>query len=355
MSDRDLKVIACPGSRAFSQRMVKHLKRRNPRTRLVESEFVTFRNGEVKCVLKEPVRGSELFIVQDVSNSKTGSVNDNLMALFSAVDAGNHASANEINVIVPTFPYSRQHKKTMREGLTAALMCHFLEMLQVKRVITLDIHSREIQNSFSHTIMENLHASHPIVKKMLDDKIDLSRMTVVSPDTGAISRNTFFANALHLPLAMMYKERDYSKVSKEAKDSNITNLKLIGEIDHGDVLICDDMIDTGGTILKAAKFLKEKGAEKVYVICSLPFFNDPAIRDFQQSFEDGYLTGVFGTNAVYHPTLWKMGWFHQVDVTELFADVVFRINERISLSDLLDSSDEIGDLFSVNVDDEDKE
>ena len=340
-----LKVVSCPGAWQFSQKMVKHLKRRNPRTTLVQTDFTTFKNTEVKCVLKEPVRGSDVFIIQDVANQKMGTVNDNLMTLFTAVDACSHASCEEITVILPTFPYARQHKKTAREGLTASMVCRFLEELGVRRVITLDIHSREIQNSFKRTSLENLHASYQIVKRMVDDGVPFEDVTVVAPDTGSISRNTFFANALKRPIAMMYKERDFSKVGKGYYDSNIISQKLVGEVSSTKVLLTDDMIDTGGTILKASKCLKDMGADEIYIAASLPFFNDPALKDFDTAVCEGNLTRVYGTNAVYNPNLWRKPWFRMVDISELFADVIFRVNERISMSELLNGSEEIYELF----------
>jgi ribose-phosphate pyrophosphokinase len=182
---------------------------------------------------------------------------------------------------------------------------------------------------------------------MLKAKVPLKTMTVVAPDTGSISRNTFFANSLGIPLAMIYKERDYSKISTSASNNNIISTKLIGEIDHNDLMICDDMIDTGGTILKAARFLKEIAHSDSYIVCSLPFFNDPAIPEFDKAFEEGSIKGVFGTNAVYNPELWKRPWFFKVNVADLFADVIFRINEKISLSELLDGIEEINNLFKV--------
>lgn len=338
----DLNVVACPGAWQFSQKMVKNLKRRNPRTNLVDAEFVTFKNTEVKCVIKDTVRGSDVFIIQDVANQKTGSINDNLWALYTAIDSCNHASCGEVTVVLPTFPYARQHKKTTREGLTAAMVCHFLEGLGVKRVVTLDIHSREIQNAFQKTIMENLHASYHLVKKMVGDGIRFNDVTVVAPDVGSISRNTFFANALKRPLVMMYKERDYSKPVP-----NVVSQKLVGEIGQRNaVMLFDDMIDTGGTILKAARFLKEKGVGPIYISCSLPFFNDPALRDFDDANKDGIVERVYGTNAVYNPNLWRKPWFRLADVTELFADVIFRISEKVSLSELLNGADEITELVT---------
>jgi ribose-phosphate pyrophosphokinase len=346
VAEKQLKIVTCPGARQFSQRMVKHLKRRNPHTRAVEADFPVFKNGEVKTVLKEPIRGSDVFVIQDVANTKVGSVNDNIWALYTAIDACNHASCEEVNVVIPTFPYSRQHKKTMREGLTASLFAHQLESMGVKRIVTLDIHSSEVQNAFSKTIMENLHASYQIIKKMIQDGVSFENMMVVAPDTGSISRNTFFANALKIPLAMMYKKRNYSKVTTSAADSNIESQQLIGDIDSNSVILFDDMIDSGSTILKAAAFLKERGASEIYISCSLPFFNDPATSDFDRAFADGTITRVYGTSAVYNPGLWKRPWFSVVDVTELFADVILRINEEVSLSTLLDSAEFIEELLS---------
>jgi ribose-phosphate pyrophosphokinase len=342
---KNIRIIPCPGAEKFTKNVFSFLKKKTKNVKIVSTSFITFKNGEKKCIFNESIRGEIVFIIQDVSNKETGSINDNAFDLFVSIDACSHASCEEINVILPYFLYSRQHKKTQREGLTASLMCHFLENMGVKRIITLDIHSREIQNSFSKTIMENLHASSQIIKKMVANKISLDKFIVVSPDEGSISRNTFFANALKVPLAMMYKERDYSKISKSASDNNIINLRLIGDVKDKNVLICDDMIDTGSTILQASKYLKNEGANDIYIVCSLPFFNSPAIDDFETYFNNGIIKGVFGTNAVYNPELWKKNWFYKVNVSELFADVIFRINERITISELLDGSEEIDSLL----------
>lgn len=345
MADRDLFLLACPGADKFARKLLGHLKRHSRRVKMIDASFPTFKNGETKCILNETVRGADMFIVQDVANRECGSVNDALMSLFVAIDSCNHASVDEINVVIPTFPYARQHKKTQREGLTASMICHMLEGMGVDRIITLDIHSREIQNSFSSTIMENLHASAQIVRTMKKKNIDLSNLVVVAPDSGAIERNKFFAINLHRPLCMIYKERDYSKISTSSEDSNIKSMRLVGDVDHSDILIVDDMIDTGGTILHAAKFLKETGVNDIYIACSLPFFNDPAIDDFQKAKNDGVIKAVIGTNAVYNPRLWERDWFYKADVTELLADVMLRINDQVTLSDIVDGTDEMRQIM----------
>jgi ribose-phosphate pyrophosphokinase len=292
----------------------------------------------VKTVINESIRGDDVFIFQDVANQETGTINDNMMVLFTAIDACKHASANEVNVVVPTFPYARQHKKAKREGLSAAMLCRFFDVLGVSKIVTLDIHSREIQNSFNYTILENLHASTQIVKILKDESHDFSNTVVVSPDSGAVDRNKYFANNLGLPLCMIYKERDYSKISTSAEDSNITNMRLLGNVSGKDVLMTDDMIDTGGSWLNAARCVKENGATSVTGACSLGFFNNPAIDDFNKAYEEGIFDKIVVTDAVYKPNLWTIPWIRVASVIELFSEVVYNICEKKSISNLLDSS-----------------
>jgi len=244
-----------------------------------------------------------------------------------------------VTLVLPTYPYSRQHKKSGREALTAAMFGRMCENIGVERIITLDIHSREIENCFSTTHLENLHASYQTLIK-LHKIIDFNdpELVVVSPDTGAVQRNKFYAEALHRPLAMLYKERDYSIVSKDAKHSNIKSISLLGDIKGKTVLMADDMIGTGGTLLIAMRKLIDLGAKKIICLVSLPFFNGTARDDFDQAYKEGVFYRIIGTNGVYHDkTLTEKEWFVQADVTELFARVISRLHHGRPLSPLLDN------------------
>ena len=318
----------------------------------VETLFTWFANGEVKAEILESVRGKDIFIFQDAENHEpipmnkgknmvTFSVNDHVMTLLVTIDAVQQAGAKSITLVLPAFPYSRQHKKKTREGLTASLLCHIYEMKKVDRVITLDIHSREIINAFNTTYLDNLHASYQIIRELTKvvnltgpDKEDL---VVVSPDTGAIDRNKFYASGLKVPLAMIYKERDYSVVTQDAKNTNIKSIKLLGDVKGKVAFLADDMLGTGGTLLKAMEFLHEQGATKVIAAISLPFFTGNAIELFDQAYKDGLFYRVIGTNAVYHSDLKDKEWFISTNVTGLFANVITRIHHDQSLSDLLDN------------------
>ena len=315
----------------------------------VNTRFTYFANGEFKCELNECIRGKDVFIFQDVENhepislndGKTVqklSVNDHVMSLLVAIDAVRQAGARQITLVVPVYPYSRQHKKKGREGLTAALLGHIYERMEVKRIITLDLHSREIVNAFSHTHLENLHASYQIIRE-LSKLLDLTKedLVVVSPDTGAIDRNKFYATGLKKPLAMIYKERDYSIVTQDAKNTNIKSIKLLGDVKGKVAFLADDMLGTGGTLLKAMGFLHEQGATKVIAAISLPFFTGNAIPLFDEAYQKGLFYRIIGTNAVYHEELLKREWYISTNVSGLFANVITRLHHEQSLSDLLDN------------------
>ncbi len=395
----NLGIIACPGGAAFADEVISHLrhiyKHRftlkndfiakrysmdkdeliqdiNYRNDMVTSDLVVrgavdkyrapdfkintrftwFANGEVKAELLDCVRGKDIYIFQDAENhlpiqmndgknTVTFSVNDHVMTLLVTIDAVQQAGAKSITLVLPAFPYSRQHKKKSREGLTASLLCHIYEMKHVTRVITLDIHSREIVNAFNTTYLDNLHASYQIIRELAKvvnlsgpDKEDL---VVVSPDTGAIDRNKFYATGLKVPLAMIYKERDYSVVTQDAKNTNIKSIKLLGDVKGKVAFLADDMLGTGGTLLKAMGFLHDLGATKVIAAISLPFFTGNAIELFNQAYKDGLFYRIIGTNAVYHPDLKEKEWFISTNVSGLFANVITRIHHDQSLSDLLDN------------------
>ena len=316
----------------------------------INVKYTRFANGEVKAEIIDPVRGLNVYIVYDVSNmfpikvagleeARPFSVNDHLMFLFTTIDAVRLAGAESITLVLPTYPYARQHKKAGREALTASLFARFCEALGVARIITLDIHSREIENAFSTCHLENLHGSYQtlIALRKLIDFSDPD-LVVVSPDTGAVNRNKFYAQGLHRPLAILYKERDYSVVSKDAKNTNIKSINLLGDVKGKTVLMADDMIATGGTLIIAMKELMKRGAKKIICIVSLPFFNGNAIENFDAAYKEGTFWRVIGTNAVFQgKELLEKEWFVQADVTELFARTISRLHHGRPISPLLDN------------------
>jgi len=323
-------------------------KYRAPRFK-INARHSWFANGEIKTEILDSVRGKDLYIVQDVENhqtvkfndgreERTLSVNDHIFNLMVTVDAAMQSGAERITVVVPTFPYSRQHKKKGREGLTAARFGQIMEYMGVSRIITLDIHSREIENCFNKLRLENLHASYQVIQKLAGVvDVGCDDLVVLSPDTGAIDRNKFYASTLQKPLALIYKERDYSKVTKSANESNITDMKLLGNVGDKIVFMADDMLGTGGTLLKAMKFIKDQGARQVICAVSLPMFSSTAIQDFDTAYEEGWFFRIIGTNAIHHEELLSKEWFVQADVSTLFAQIISLVHHNHSLSPMLDN------------------
>ena len=411
-----LAIVACPGGEAFANEVITHLKhmykhrftlkndviskryglskeeliqrinlqndlqtsdlcirgstdKYRPPVFKVNTRFSYFANGEVKTELLESVRGKDVYIFQDVENHEVlhlnggkndvvMTVNDHVMSLLVTIDAVRIAGAEKITLVVPAYPYARQHKRKGREGLTASLLGHMYELQGVNRIITLDLHSREIVNAFSSCNLDNLHASYQIIRE-LSKIVDLSGQTedivIVSPDTGAIDRNKFYASGLKLPLAMIYKERDYSIVTQDAHSTNIKSVKLLGDVKGKVAFLADDMLGTGGTLLKAMEFLKNQGATKVICAISLPFFTGDAIKNFDEAYEQGLFYRIIGTNAVYHEELLNREWFINTDVSGLFANVITRIHYNQSLGELLDNRNIIEKVVKQNNNTESKE
>lgn len=403
-----LGIVAGPGSEYFAGKVIKHLRRlyldryqklsaslvkrhnmsaeelldvvilnddlmskriprgRKPKTYTcpdfeIPVKYTRFANGEVKAEILQAVRGLRMFIIYDMANTYPiklagsdepvpVSVNDHIMFLFTTINALMSSGVESVTLVLPTYPYARQHKKSGREALTAALFGRMCENMGVERIITLDIHSREIENCFNQTHLENVHASYQALIR-LHKIIDFSDpdLVVVSPDTGAVQRNRFYAEALHRPLAMLYKERDYSKVSKDAKNTNIRSISLLGDVKGKTVLMADDMIGTGGTLLVAMRELRNFGAKKIICLVSLPFFNGNAREEFDKAYKEGVFYRIVGTNAVFHDrSLTDKEWFVQADVTELFARVISRLHHGRALSPLLDNRQFIHRLVDIS-------
>ncbi len=334
------------------------IDRQRTNTYLVPAKYTRFPNGEFKTEILTSVRNTEIYIVQDVSNryplqfQKSDephvlSVNDHLFCLLVTVDAALQAGATQVTVILPTFPYSRQHKKKGRESLSAARVGQMLEAFGVARIITLDIHSKEIENCFNHLRLENLHGAYQILKVLagVTDLKDES-LVIVAPDTGAVDRNKFYASILSRPLGMLYKERDYSRVAQSAENGNITDMRLLGSVAGKTVFMSDDMLGTGGTLLKAMRKLREFGAEKIICAVSLPLFSARALDTFDSAYQEGLFSRIIGTNAVYHDeSLLGREWYLSADITHLFARIIYRLHYRRSLSSLLDDRSVIKDLL----------
>ena len=231
-----------------------------------------FANGEIFCRFEESVRGSDAFVIQ----SHTTPINQWLMEQLVMVDALNRASAKRITVVAPFYPYARQDKKTLaREPITARLVADLYRAAGANRVISVDLHTAQIQG-FLNAPLDHLTAL-PLLADHIAQRVDTTRLTIVSPDSGRVRTAEKFADRLSCPIAFIHKRRD-PRVVNEAKVHEV-----VGEVEGRICVIVDDMIDTAGTICKAAEALVAKGATEVLVAATHGIFSDPAIDRLKNS------------------------------------------------------------------------
>jgi len=275
------------------------------------------------------------------------SVNDHLFCLLVTIDAALQAGAARVTVVLPTYPYSRQHKKLSRESLSAARVGQIFENLGVSRLVTLDIHSKEIENSFNHMRLENLHGAYQIVKQ-LATVADLKDedLVIVSPERRR-GRAQQVLRVDPRPAA-----RDALQGARllargaERGARNITGMHLLGAVAGKTVLICDDMLGTGGTMIKAMRVLKDLGAARILAAASLPLFTARAVDSFDAAYREGLFHRIIGTNAVYlGDEVLGREWYLSADVSNLFARIIWRLHHNRSLGSLLDDRSVIKDLL----------
>lgn len=333
-----LSLIACDSGKVFASRISKALEKmavgdnKKSFSGVKASSEVFFPNGEVKTVLNETVRGDDVYIVQCVDDPNSErSVNDNIMALMTAINAAKQSDAEYITVVLPQFPYARQERKKGREGITARQVCRFLEISGANRVISLDIHSEAVCGFFETATLDNIHSTKPMID-FFKSIHNLNNLTVVSPDMGSADRSRKLSRLLACDIAICDKERDYSKPGV------VKNVRLVGNVEGRDVLMVDDMIATGGSILEAAASCKKFGAKNIYLGCSLPFFNGDALSRFSKAYSDGLFNFVMGTDAVERTDdfIENNSWYKEVSVAPLFARVIYHINKKQSVSTLLE-------------------
>ncbi|MFH1642125.1 MAG: ribose-phosphate pyrophosphokinase [Nanoarchaeota archaeon] len=285
---------------------------------LTPVDIKKFNDGETYVHIEKSVRGADVFIIQPTSPP----VNDHLMELLLIVDACRRASAKEINVIVPYYGYSRQDRKAQpREPISAKLVANLFEASGIDRVVTFDLHVDQIQGFFNIPL-DNLEALPLIAEHFLDKKI--TDLVVVAPDVGGAKRARRLAKLLDTSIAIIDKRRPRHGVSEV--------LNIIGNVKNKNAIIVDDIIDTAGTIIGAAKALKEKGVKEVYVVATHALFSGPAI----ERLKDDAITGVIVTNSMKIADTKKMEKLKIISLAPLLAQSIKRIHEGRPMGELFD-------------------
>lgn len=326
----------------------------------IESTCPRFANGEGKAVLNASIRGYDVFVIADVGNYGCKfkiygneccmSPDDHFQDIKRMCSVVND-KARRLTVITPYLYEGRQHQRKLRESLDCALALHELENLGVNNLVTFDAHDTRVQNAFTRASFENLHATYQIIKALLEHEdnliIDREHMLVVSPDEGAIDRCLYYAYNLGLDLDFFYKRRDTTRVI-DGKNPIIKHEIVAGHSIKGkDILIVDDMIGSGESVLHVATELKNRECGRVFIAVAFALFTE-GLQKYHEAYDRNIINRVYASNLSYRPPELKdADWFVDVDVTEFIAYLIDCMNRNQSISALLDNSKKISDLLQA--------
>ena len=320
---------------------------------VVSASTPRFGSGEGKGVLNDSVRGYDLYIMVDVCNysieySLCGNTNhmspDDHYADLKRVIAAAGGKARRINVIMPFLYESRQHKRSGRESLDCSLMLQELTAMGVENIITFDAHDPRVHNSIPLKGFESVSCTYQFIKYLLlgvdDLHIDSEHMMVISPDEGGMGRAVYFANVLGLDMGMFYKRRDYTKIVN-GRNPIVAHEFLGTNVEGKDVIIIDDMISSGESMIDVASELKKRGASRVFCATTFGLFTN-GFDKFDEAYEKGIIDKILTTNLVYQPAeLLSKPWYINVDMSKYMALLIDTLNHDSSISYLLNPVDRI--------------
>ena len=325
---------------------------------IISTSVPRFGTGEAKGVIKESVRGYDLYIMVDVTNySLTYSVcgyenhmsPDDHYADLKRIIAAVEGKARRITVIIPFLYESRQHKRTARESLDCALALQELTAMGVDNIITFDAHDPRVQNAIPLKGFETVQPAYQFIKGILRDvpdlQIDSDHMMIISPDEGGTNRAVYLANVLGLDMGMFYKRRDYSKIV-DGRNPIVAHEFLGSSVEGKDVIIIDDMISSGESMIDVATELKKRKANRIFVVATFGLFTN-GLAAFDKAVADGTIYKVVTTNLTYQtPELLAKPYYINCDMSKYIAYIIDTLNHDSSISDLLNPYDRIQRLVS---------
>ncbi len=320
---------------------------------IIDAKVPRFGSGEAKGIIGQSVRGKDIYLMVDVLNynitySLSGNINhmspddhfQNLKRIIAAIGG----KARRINIIMPFLYESRQHKRSGRESLDCALALQELVRMGADNIITFDAHDPRVQNAIPLSGFETVTPAYQFVKGLLhtvkDLQIDSDHMMVISPDEGATARAIYLANVLGLDMGMFYKRRDYTRIV-DGRNPIVAHEFLGSSVEGKDVIIIDDMISSGDSILDVAKQLKQRKARRIYAAATFGLFTN-GMDKFDQAYEEGLLDGILTTNLIFQtPDLLSKPYYINCDMSKYIALLIDTLNHDGSISTILNPSERI--------------
>jgi ribose-phosphate pyrophosphokinase len=324
---------------------------------ILEAEIPRFGTGEAKGVIKTSVRGDDLYLLVDVCNYNEtyklfGQENhmspDDHYQDLKRIIAAVGGKARRITVIMPFLYESRQHKRSSRESLDCAIALQELVNMGVDNIITFDAHDARVQNAIPLNGFETVRTTYQFIKALLrsewDLKIDSEHMMVISPDEGGMSRAIYLASVLGLDVGMFYKRRDYTQVV-DGRNPIVSHEFLGTSVEGKSVIIVDDMISSGESMLDVARALKDRKASRIYAFSTFGLFTS-GLDAFDKAHEEGLIDKVFTTNLIYQsPELLSRDWYVSCDMSKYIAYLIDTLNHDASISDLLNPVERINNII----------
>ncbi len=323
---------------------------------LVRTTCPRFGNGEGKGLIKDSVRGLDLYILCDVGaynctydmygQKVPMSPDDHYMDLKRTIAAVG-GKAKRITVIMPMLYGGRQHRRSSRESLDCALMLQELERMGVNNIITFDAHDPRVQNAIPEGGFESVMPSYQIFKALLKKEktlqLDKEHLMIVSPDEGALDRNIFYASVLGVEMGMFYKRRDYTRIVN-GRNPIVAHEYMGNAVEGKDIFVADDILSSGESMIDVARNLKSRNANRIFAAVTFPLFTN-GLELYNKAYEDGLIDGVISTNLTYRtPELQAAPWFIEADMSKYISYIIATLNHDRSLSKLLSPSDRIAAL-----------
>ena len=320
---------------------------------LLDVSTPRFGTGEAKCTLKDTVRGCDLYIIDDVTNysieytvcgQKNHMSPDDHYADIKRVIAAAAGKAKKITVIMPFLYESRQHRRTSRESMDCAVMLQELVNMGVDNILTFDAHDPRVNNAIPIHGFESIMPTYQFIKNLLrnvdDLQLDSEHLMVISPDEGAMGRVVYFANVLGINMGMFYKRRDYTTIV-DGRNPIVAHEYLGESVEGKDVLIIDDMISSGDSMLDVASQLKKRKAKRVFVASTFGLFTN-GLEKFDKAYENGLITGILTTNLIYQtPELLSRPYYISCDMSKYIALLIDTLNHDGSINSLLNPNERI--------------
>jgi ribose-phosphate pyrophosphokinase len=352
-----LGLIVLNNCQELGEKINKNLEKinKNNKNYIVPISEVRFNNGEGKIIINETVREKHIFIISDVGNHNcTYKMFNNTNYLgpdehfqdIKRVISAIRGNASKIAVIMPLLYASRQHKRKDRESLDCAIALQELERLGVKTIITFDAHDPNVQNAIPCLSFDNFYPTHIMLEKFIEnEKIDFHNLLVVSPDVGAMDRARYYADMLNCDAGMFYKRRDLS-VIVDGKNPIVAHEYMGKEIENKDIIVVDDMIASGDSILDVVDELKKRKAKNIYIFATFAFFTK-GIKEFDEAYKNKKITRFYTTNLSYIADEVKSKkWFYEVDCSYFLANIINTLNNEQSISPLLNGKTEIANKIN---------